>query len=159
MKDFQGVNYLCAVPFSPDLSMKISYLSETVLTIFIKFSCHSTPKGAPACAKTSKSYDWDLRNIAKINSTSRERHKSAPYLRLKNSKRAKGHESVKKTQSIKKTQSQANKKSIKLTKNPNDGAGDPFAFLTSIVAKHQKIEGGPFGENFFEKKSHSAEKN
>ena len=23
---------------------------------------HSTPKGAPACAKTSKSYDWNLRN-------------------------------------------------------------------------------------------------
>ena len=28
---------------------------------------HSTPKGAPACAKASKSYGWDVRNIAKIN--------------------------------------------------------------------------------------------
>ena len=28
---------------------------------------HSTPKGAPACAKASKSYDWDVRNIAKIS--------------------------------------------------------------------------------------------
>ena len=28
---------------------------------------HSTPKGAPACAKTSKSYGWDVRNIAKIS--------------------------------------------------------------------------------------------
>ena len=27
---------------------------------------HSTPKGAPACAKASKSYGWDVRNIAKI---------------------------------------------------------------------------------------------
>ena len=26
----------------------------------------STPKGAPACAKSSKSYGWDVRNIAKI---------------------------------------------------------------------------------------------
>ena len=28
---------------------------------------HSTPKGAPACAKPSKSYGWDVRNIAKIS--------------------------------------------------------------------------------------------
>ena len=28
---------------------------------------HSTPKGAPACAKPSKSYDWDVRNVAKIS--------------------------------------------------------------------------------------------
>ena len=31
-------------------------------------------------------------------------------------------------------------------------------FLTSIVAKHQKIERDPLG-NFFRKKSHNAEKN
>ena len=28
---------------------------------------HSTPKGTPACAKASKSYGWDVRNIAKIS--------------------------------------------------------------------------------------------
>ena len=28
---------------------------------------HSTPKRAPACAKASKSYDWNVRNIAKIS--------------------------------------------------------------------------------------------
>ena len=28
---------------------------------------HSTPKGAPACAKASKSYNWDVRTIAKIS--------------------------------------------------------------------------------------------
>ena len=28
---------------------------------------HSTPKGAPACAMASKSYGWDVRNIAKIS--------------------------------------------------------------------------------------------
>ena len=28
---------------------------------------HSTPKGAPACANASKSYGWDVRNIAKIS--------------------------------------------------------------------------------------------
>ena len=35
--------------------------------------------------------------------------------------------------------------------------GTHSQFLTSIVAKHQKIEGGPFGEFFFGKKSHNAE--
>ena len=28
---------------------------------------HSTPEGASACAKASKSYGWDVRNIAKIS--------------------------------------------------------------------------------------------
>ena len=28
---------------------------------------HSTPKGTPACAMASKSYGWDVRNIAKIS--------------------------------------------------------------------------------------------
>ena len=53
--------------FSPDLCMKISNFSKTVHTIFIKFCSHSTPKGAPACAKASKSYDWNVRNISKIS--------------------------------------------------------------------------------------------
>ena len=28
---------------------------------------HFTPKGAPACVTTSKSYDWDLRKLVKIS--------------------------------------------------------------------------------------------
>ena len=28
---------------------------------------HLTPEGAPACSKASKSYDWNVRNIAKIS--------------------------------------------------------------------------------------------
>ena len=36
---------------------------------------------------------------------------------------------------------------------------DPLVFFNiHSVAKHQKIEGRPFGEFFFEKKSHNAEK-
>ena len=71
---------------------------------------------------------------------------------------------------------QTHKKNIKLTKNQNDRTGAPGAaragpcpakrgalsdFLTSIVAKHQNIDGdGPFGENFcFRKKPHNAEQN
>ena len=53
--------------FSPDLFMKISSFSKTVPTIFIKFCSHSTPKRAPTCWKASKSYDWNVRNIAKIS--------------------------------------------------------------------------------------------
>ena len=53
--------------FSPDILMKISNFSKTVHTIFIKFCSHSIPKGAPACSKASKSYDWNVRNIAKIS--------------------------------------------------------------------------------------------
>ena len=39
--------------------------------------------------------------------------------------------------------------------------GDPLGFFNiHSVAKHQKMQGGPFGEIFFSKKiSHSAEKN
>ena len=38
--------------------------------------------------------------------------------------------------------------------------GSPLGFFNiHSVAKHQKIEGGPFGEKFFsKKKSHSAKK-
>ena len=36
--------------------------------------------------------------------------------------------------------------------------GDTLGFFNiHSVGKYQKIEGGPFGENFFRKKSHSAE--
>ena len=55
------------VVFSPDLFLKISILSKTVHSSFMKFCSHSTPKGAPAYAKASKSYDWNVRNIAKIS--------------------------------------------------------------------------------------------
>ena len=49
--------------FSPDLSN----FPKTVHTIFIKFCSPSTAKGAPACAKTSNSYSWVVRNLAKIS--------------------------------------------------------------------------------------------
>ena len=54
--------------FSPDFFMKISNFSKTVHTIFHEIlHSHFTPKGAPACAKASKSYDWNVRNIVKIS--------------------------------------------------------------------------------------------
>ena len=63
-------DYLCTrIFFLPNLSMKISqkFLTRNTVTIYkIQYS-HSTPKGTPACAMTSKSYDRDLRNLAKIS--------------------------------------------------------------------------------------------
>ena len=50
--------------------MKISNFSKTVHTIFIKIGTvilHPKAKGACACSKASKSYDWNVRNIAKIS--------------------------------------------------------------------------------------------
>ena len=66
-KNFRLLMQSCCffVFFSPDLFMKSSNFSKTFHTIFTKLCSHSTPKGAPACAKASKSYGWDVRNIAK----------------------------------------------------------------------------------------------
>ena len=56
---FLGVGKKCSttnaiVPFSPDLSMKISNFSKTVHTIFMKFCTVLLH-----CAMASKSFDWD----------------------------------------------------------------------------------------------------
>ena len=53
--------------FSPHLFTKISNFSKTVHTKFIKVCSHSTLERAPACAKASKFFDWNVRNIAKIS--------------------------------------------------------------------------------------------
>ena len=48
--------------------MTVSSFSKTVPYDFHKIlHSHSTPKGAPACSKASKLYDWNVRNIAKIS--------------------------------------------------------------------------------------------
>ena len=53
--------------FSHDFFMKISNFSKFVHTIFHEIlHSHSAPKVAPACAKASKLYDWNVRTIAKI---------------------------------------------------------------------------------------------
>ena len=53
--------------FSPDLFMKISNFSNCSFDFHEILHSHSTPKGAPVCAKASNSYGWDVRNIAKIS--------------------------------------------------------------------------------------------
>ena len=59
-----STTYAIVFFFLPTFQWKF-LISQTVHTIFIKFCSYSTPKGVPACAKASKSYDWDLRNSQK----------------------------------------------------------------------------------------------
>ena len=53
--------------------------SKTVHTIL---HSHPTPKGAPACAKASKSYDWNVRNIAKISPKMAKKQPFFDFLKL-----------------------------------------------------------------------------
>ena len=77
---------------------------------------------------------------------SRERYKSAPYLRLKNSKK------TSKCQIFSFTVPKKAKSWTEFVHRRPASAdpwratrGDFFGFFTISVAKHQKIEGGPFG--------------
>ena len=78
-----------------------------------------------------------------VTPTSRERHKSAPYLRLKNSKR------MSKCQVFSSTVPEKPKSWCELALKVRT----PPDFLTSIVAKHQKTEGGLLRKKRLSKKS------
>ena len=95
-----------------------------------------------------------------LNKTSRERHESAPYLKLKNSKST---WKCQKTQSIKLTKRVSNSRKTQTTEQARQGPAKKEIishFLTSILSQNiKKLKGGPFGEFFFQKKSHNAEKN
>ena len=51
----------------PAIFRLFSIFSKTVHTIRTKFCSYSTPYSSPKCAMVSKSYGWDVRNIAKIS--------------------------------------------------------------------------------------------
>ena len=87
-------------------------------------------------------------------STSRERPKSAPYLRLKNSKR------TSKCQNNGELGTLLWKKIEKVSQSRKTERGYPLGiFNIHSVGRYQKIEGGHFGESFFfqKKTSHIAE--
>ena len=89
-------------------------------------------------------------NVA-VSQTIRERHKSAPYLRLKNSTRTSKVSSIL-FYSTRKTQS--------WTELGRRRGGCFSDFSTSILWQNiEKIQGGPFGDEKFSKKFHDAEKN
>ena len=96
----------------------LTFGQEFVCSIFTVSSC---------CPSLSRFKPW-------LNRTSRKRHKSTPYLRLKNSKRT---WKCQKTQSIKLTKRVSNSRKPK-RRNWRAETGNISHFLTSIVAKHQK---------------------
>ena len=53
--------------FSRPFHENFKFLKNCPYDFHKNLHSHSTPKGAPACAKASKSYGWDVRNIAKIS--------------------------------------------------------------------------------------------
>ena len=75
--------------------------------------------------------------------TNRERHKSAPYLRLKNTNDFKVSSFL---------YYSTQKKNISWT-NWRAERGDPFGFLTSIFATHLKLKGVPTPWGIFFEKS------
>ena len=57
----------CCFFFSRPFHENFKFLKNCPYDFHEILHSHSTPKGAPACAKASKSYGWDVRNIAKIS--------------------------------------------------------------------------------------------
>ena len=57
----------CCFFFSRPFHENFKFLKNCPYDFYEILHSHSTPKGAPACAKASKSYGWGVRNIAKIS--------------------------------------------------------------------------------------------
>ena len=69
-KNFRLLMQSCCfffVFFSRPFHENFKFLKNCLYDFHEILHSHSTPKGAPACAKASKSYGWDVRNIAKIS--------------------------------------------------------------------------------------------
>ena len=59
------VQFLCF--FLPIFHENFKFLKSCPYDFHKILHSHSTPKGAPSCSKASKSYDWNVRNMAKIS--------------------------------------------------------------------------------------------
>ena len=66
-KSFRLLMQSCCFFFSRPFHENFKFLKNCPYDFHEILHSHSTPKGAPACAKASKSYGWDVRNIAKIS--------------------------------------------------------------------------------------------
>ena len=69
------VSFVC-VFFSRPFHENFKFLKNCSYDFHEILHSQSTPKGAPVCAKASKSYDWNVRNIAK---TSPKMAKKQPF--------------------------------------------------------------------------------
>ena len=95
-------------------------------------------------------------NFPKKNETSRDRPKSAPYLRLKNTKRTSICQSIGELGTL--LWKKILEKSLTMPKKLK-GWTLWGVFNNHFVAKHQKIEGGTLWGNFFRKKVSQCRKN
>ena len=66
-KNFRLLMQSCCFFFSRPFHENFKFLKNCPYDFHEILHSHSSPKGAPACAKASKSYGWDVRNIAKIS--------------------------------------------------------------------------------------------
>ena len=66
-KNFRLLMQSCCFFFSRPFHENFKFLKNCPYDFHEILLTHSTPKGAPACAKASKSYGWDVRNVAKIS--------------------------------------------------------------------------------------------
>ena len=66
-KNFRLLMQSCCFFFSRPFHENFKFLKNCPYYFHEILHSPSTPKGPPACAKASKSYGWDVRNIAKIS--------------------------------------------------------------------------------------------
>ena len=89
--------------------------------------------------------------------TSRERHKSAPYLRLKNSKRTSKCQVFFAVPKKPKNCSELTRRGPASAGPWGAKRGDLFGFLNIYGCKHKKLREGPIEGTTFQKESHNAE--
>ena len=68
--------------FSRPFHENFKFLKNCPYDFYKIFHGHFTPKGAPACAMASKSYDWVVRNIAKISPKMAEKQPFFDFFRF-----------------------------------------------------------------------------
>ena len=62
-----STTYAIVMLFSQPFNENFKFLKNCQFDFHKIWHRHYTPEGAPACAMASKSYNWDMRNIAKIS--------------------------------------------------------------------------------------------
>ena len=72
----------CCFFFSRPFHENFKFLKNCPYDFYKIFHSHFTPKGAPACAMASKSYDWVVRNIAKISPKMAEKQPFFDFFRF-----------------------------------------------------------------------------
>ena len=65
-KNFSITDAIVAFFFSRPFHENFKFLKNCPYDFHKILYSYFIPKGAPACSKASKSYDWNVRNIAKI---------------------------------------------------------------------------------------------